>query len=199
MVKFVFFFLIVFLFASCQTELVKWEYTSKPTFSSSGSFVSNGLNIRKSITLDEIKKALNLKPSVEIQSVKITGSFLALNILDDPNLADSLSYVLTTDLIPTQQGTEPIKAQVIKENNYNPTIKLPIGSLDVVTIINTALKGLVATGAAVDFHLFALPKPSGKVIPGNVTLKIDFDVVYWECTEKPEITVFSNSNKGLCE
>ncbi len=197
------FFLAIFstFITSCDLELVKWEFTALPSFTERGIFEKTGLLIHKSISINDIIKKLNLKQGAEIKSIKITSASLIITITDSPNLADSIKYRLTCDAIPiqpTHQGVAAIKKGDITGRLESQTIKLGPVSLNAIDLVNTSLATMLKTGNPLKFSVVANTIPSGSVIPVDVFLAINFYVTYWECVERPEITVFNDRNKGLC-
>jgi hypothetical protein len=196
-----FLFLSLLTLSSCNLELVKWEFTALPEFRERGTFEKTGLLIHKSISINDIIAKLNLKQGVEIKSIKITSASLIITITDSPNLADSIKYRVNCDAIPlqpTHEGVAAIKKGDISGQLEFQTIKLGPISLKAIDLVNTSLATMLQTGNPLKFSVTANTLPSGSVIPVDAYLSIDFFVTYWECIEKPELTVFDNRNKGIC-
>ncbi|MCC7025538.1 MAG: hypothetical protein LKG19_01335 [Saprospiraceae bacterium] len=184
---------------SCKTELVKWEFTKSPTISESGDFTSSGLSIHKTITENDIAAKLDLD-NVDLKTLKITYADVLLELLNVPQ-ADSVKFELYCDAIPfkpTHTGTVAIKPGITLKVLNEEKIKLGPVSIGAITFVNNTLDGVINNGNVIKFNLLARTVPPGALITGRANVLINFNATFWKCIEKPEFTVFSDENKGLC-
>ena len=186
-------------FISCKTELVKWEYISEAGIYEQGNFENNGLILHKTISKQDVASKLKLNGSEELKSVKIlTASAEAL--IDQTTTADSVSYELFCDaipLVPTHKGVAKIKKGAL-DFKLPQSVKLLGVNLETAVLLNNALDGVINNKKTVKFSLIARAIPSGTKLIGTANLKINLETKVWKCVEKPEITVFSDENKGPC-
>lgn len=187
---------------SCETELVQWEFVRSPSIDERGDFTSSGLSIHKNISKSDIIDKLDFKfNDGTLKTLKINSANVILNLPNVPQ-ADSIKFELFCDAIPfepTHIGVVAIKPGLTVKILNEEKIKLGPVSFPVISLLNNTLDGVINKGNIIKFNLIARAIPSGALINGSASVLINFDATIWKCIQKPELTIFSDENKGPCQ
>lgn len=199
-----YYYIFLFLtFGSCKEELVKWKFSSKPTISNNGFFQKSGLIIREDIDRSSIIKEISKNEEFsDLIAITLDDARFGMEILNEPNLADSLRVEIFCDAIPLlslYKDTIKIEPKYFSGNLSSKTVKLLGAKLEVISLLNPVLQEVVLNGRVIKFICEARTIPSGKLINGKGWFNIHFNAVITKCVKKPEFTVFSENNLGLCE